>query len=80
MGVYSLLDVMDLNLPLVGALSFRTSFNIKIVVRRKITCRDTLVRKYGEEGFATIIASDSPLIISGYPSSHEEGLCIFVII
>ena len=57
MGVYSLLDVMDLNLPLVGALSFRTSFNIKIVVRRKIACRDTLVRKYGEKGFATIYNS-----------------------
>lgn len=58
-------------------LNLRSTLNIKVIVKQKLTSREVLVRKYGEDGFNTIIASPSPLIV--YRCSMEE-VCIFIMI
>ncbi len=69
---------MDLNQPPSSPIpELRSSLNIKVIVRRKIACREIIVRKYGEEGYNTIVSSEDPLILLGLPNGE---VCIFVLI
>jgi hypothetical protein len=60
-----LVRFMDLNQPPAPTPQFST-LNFRFVTRKKIECRQTLVRKFGEEGFNDIIASEEPLILLGF--------------
>lgn len=69
---------MDLNRPPIQVPQMRSTMSFQVVVRRKVACRDTLVGKYGEEGYNAIISSEEPLILSGF--LRGEVLAIFVLV
>ena len=63
---------MDLNIlpsPF-PSLGLRSSFDFRIVVKKKVAHRDLFVRKYGEATYATIVGSERPFIISGVPGRN----------
>lgn len=58
-------------------LNLRSTLSVKIIVKQKIASREILVRKFGEEGYNTILASPDPLML--YRCTMEE-VCIFIMI
>jgi formylmethanofuran dehydrogenase subunit A len=71
---------MNVNIDLNDSPSFlnlRSTFCIKIIVKQKLTSREVLVRKFGEVGYTTIMASSEPLML--YRCTNEE-MCIFIFI
>ena len=55
--------VIDLNrLPRVN--KFPSFVDIRIVCRRKVDCKDVLVRKYGEEKYTFMLLKPEPVILS----------------
>jgi hypothetical protein len=71
-----LVGSMDLNLFPYPTPRF-SSLNFRFIVRKKVECRETLVRKYGEEGFNNIVASEEPLILLGFP---REVVFVFILV
>lgn len=76
--LYSILDRMDLNLP-PGSLPLQDFWTLKIVIRKKVDCREVLVRKYGEEEYARILASEKPLMVPSFRSYEAGILYLFII-
>lgn len=68
---------MDLNRPPGDPVpELRSTLVFKIIVKTKIESREAIVSKFGEEGYATIIASPQPLILLGFVNNE---VCIFVL-
>lgn len=58
-------------------LNLRSSVNIRIIVKKKLNCRQVLVEKYGEDAYNAIIGSPEPLILYRYAS---DEVCVFVLV
>jgi hypothetical protein len=71
-----LVRFMDLNLFPYPIPRF-SSLNFRFVIRKKVECREILVRKYGVEGFNNIVASEEPLILLGIP---REVVFVFILV
>lgn len=73
---FVLASFMDLNQLPTPTPRF-SSLNFRFVIRKKVECRETLVRKFGEEGYNTIVASEEPLILLGFP---REMVFVFILV
>jgi hypothetical protein len=71
-----LVRFMDLNQPPTPTPRF-SALNFRFVIRKKVECRQTLVRKFGEAGFNDIIASEEPLILLGFP---RDMVFVFILV
>jgi len=58
-------------------LNLRSTLSVKIIVKQKLTSRQMLIDKFGENGFNEIIASPDPLML--YRCTSEE-VDIFILI
>ena len=68
---------MDLNRsPNFSTFEFPCSLEIKIVCRRKVDCRDVLVRKYGEEQYHAILSNPEPMVV---PTVTRFIVVVFVL-
>jgi hypothetical protein len=67
---------MDLNRPPSSISDFPSSLDIKIVTRRKVDCRDVLVRKYGEERYRDMLRNPEPMIL---PTVTNFMIVVFVL-
>ena len=70
---------MDLNLPPGGPPQLRSSFVLKVEVRKKIAYREFFMRKYGEDTYSVILESELPFIISGH-LGRDAILHIFIFV
>ena len=61
---------MDLNRPFSDLLISFSLGNIRFVSRPKISARDTLVRRYGENGYGAILTSTEPFIFVTFARSR----------
>ena len=78
--IVNLLANMDLNIDLNQSqpfLNLRSAVSIKIIVKKKLSSRQVLVEKFGEEGYNAVIASPEPLML--YRCSTED-VCVFVLV
>lgn len=57
---------MDLNSTPTNISDFPVSLDIKIVTRKKVDCRDVLVRKYGEERYNAMISNPEPMVLPSF--------------
>ena len=55
---------MDLNQPPRDTSDFPSTLEIKILCRKKVHCRDLLVRKFGEERCNAILRNPEPLLLA----------------
>ena len=55
---------MDLNQPPTDTSDFPASLEVKILCRKKVHCRDVLVRKFGEERCNAILCNPEPMILA----------------
>lgn len=67
---------MDLNSTPTNISDFPVSLDIKIVTRKKVDCRDVLVRKYGEERYNAMISNPEPMVL---PSFLYNMIIVFVL-
>jgi hypothetical protein len=67
---------MDLNRPPSNVSDFPSSLDIRIVTRKKVDCRNVLVRRYGQEGYNAMLNSPEPVIL---PTVTNFMIVIFVL-
>ena len=67
---------MDLNRLSSSVPDFPSSLDIRIATRRKVDCRNVLVRRYGEEGYNAMLSSPEPVIL---PTVTNFMIVVFVL-
>ena len=73
----SILSAMDLNrAPSDLPISFSLG-DIRFVCRTKLSCKEMLVRKYGEGGFENILSSPEPFLM---PTTLVSRIVILVLV
>ena len=55
---------MDLNQLPRDTFDFPSNLEIRVICRKKVNCRDFLIRKYGEERYNAIVGSLDPLLLA----------------